>query len=118
MSISPKFTIDVPNKIATLEIFIGQEFVTKYTYETSAFTLQERPNIDVITKENLSSNVTGIKEWVRFIGKFLAPQPLLREEFETEMKKNNGVLTAKIESSGEKISEIEFLVSTKEKVEK
>lgn len=108
---NPRYIINTNDNSASLDIFIGNEFITSYWYENNAVTLSARLNTDVVTLDQFDLNLAGIENWAELIRKYLNSNSMKRKPFDEEIKKKDDKLDAKFISDGTEVSKIKFKVN-------
>lgn len=81
-----------------LQLFIGGEFITAYSYDNGKVILSEITGTVLISLSELKRNIKFISIWVDQITKLLTlDTTLVAETFEKEIKKTGTRVTAKFE---------------------
>lgn len=92
---SYKYTINIEEKKATLDLLVGGVFETSYSYNNGNVTLSERPNSAVLQSGNFRTNLEYIKKWIGLINTEFSPSQISREKFEEKVDRDQNKVTAK-----------------------
>ena len=68
-----QYNINNQDKTATLGLFLGDIYVTQYTYHNGFVTLSARPAQDVGSIAEIQENVNLIGRWINNIQSSLSP---------------------------------------------
>lgn len=103
-----KYTINIEENEATLELFVGGVFVTSYLYNTGFVTLTPIISTTTLTLPELDANLNYIRRWITLIKSEINPVQLPRELFKQELKKTNNKIKGQYEFNTLLMTDVEY----------
>lgn len=108
-----KYTVDIHEKKATLDLFVNNVVVTTYTYDNGIVTLSPLLNDADVHESVFQTNLGFISKWMGIVKTELNPPTQKRAKFTEDIDKKNTKVQATFKNDGNMVTDADFDPSTR-----